>query len=521
MLSYSILFISAAALSYLLTPSARHVALRLGIVDRPEKRKMHQIPIPLLGGLPIFIAFSTVSAAAFFIWSGPPEVSLRSYVGLMAGATIILLLGIYDDAKGMKASAKFAGQALAALVVVGMGARIEAFTNPLGASFHLGWLGIPLALLWIVGVTNAVNLIDGLDGLAVGIGTIAAAGLFAVAAVENPFVAGVAIILAGAGLGFLRFNFYPAKIFLGDTGSMFIGFTLAVMGLHGSFKATTATVLFLPIIVLGVPIFDTLFAILRRAKRRMSPFRADREHIHHRLVRVGLHHRTVVLVMYFVCSYLALTAYSIAQFPYQTAFLFLVLLTMGGIIGLRTIQFIEDRLEAGALTPGGATSITRSMGPNGRAPNRSGDMPERLPTEFNSIICEISGLRSGLSMPQDLQVLGADIANMLSARLKVFGVVSEASAPGRVLLFFRVQPLTPLMEELVRSGLERYFEEHRERLSPDIPFPRVEWLRITSASPSSPETSGGEAEMPAPTAPAHARQRRSSSHRFTRRPFRV
>ena len=364
--TYALLFVSAAALSFLLGYPVRSLALRLDIVDRPDKRKMHQIPIPLMGGLAIFISFAIVSAV--LVTSGTfnfGDAQVRAYLGLMAGSVLILLLGIYDDMKGAKAPLKFAGQTVAALVVVFTGGRVAEFTNPLGASFEIGWLGIPIAIFWIVGVTNAVNLLDGLDGLAAGVCGIAALGLFAVASREDTFVAALTVILAGGAIGFLRHNFYPARIFLGDTGSMFIGFSLAVVGLQGSFKSTTATVLFLPIILLGIPIFDTLFAIVRRAKRRTNPFKADREHIHHRLVRIGLHHRNVVLVLYFVSAYLALTAYSISQFPYQTAFLFLVLLTMGGTFGLSALQFVEERLEKG-LASGGSDEVSALDPPGGK-----------------------------------------------------------------------------------------------------------------------------------------------------------
>lgn len=477
MFEYTALFLVSTILSLLLGFPVRKIALFFDVVDRPEKRKMHPIPVPLMGGMAIYGSFAAISLAYFTVINPIHDGLLRTYLGMMAGATVVLLLGIYDDVVGVKPLTKFAGQTLAALVVVALGARIYSFTNPLGHSFHIGWLGIPLAVLWIVGVTNAVNLIDGLDGLAAGIGCIAAAGLFAIAAPQNAFVASATIILAGAILGFLKHNFYPARLFLGDTGSMLIGFLLAVIGLNGSLKATTATVLFLPIIVLGVPILDTLFAIFRRARRRVSPFKPDREHIHHRLVRIGLHHRNVVLVMYFVCAYLALTAYSIAQFPYQTALLFVVLLMMGGVIGLRTVQFVEERLEM--VEPASRTAMVEShAGPKGGA--RNGRRPNGSllwGSSFSTLLCEVRGFRADFGEAAELRALCSDISSMLSRRMRVHSVRAEPSAPGNILLILRTESVRPSMAALVQDGVAWYLEDQRERLSTDGNFPSIQWIQ--------------------------------------------
>jgi len=252
---------------------------------------------------------------------------------------------------------------------------------------------------------------------------------------------------------------------------MFMGFCLAVIGLHGSLKSTTATVLFLPIILLGIPIFDTAFAIIRRARMRTSPFKADREHIHHRLVRIGLHHRNVVLVLYFVCAYLALTAYSISQFPYQTAFLFLVLLTMGGIIGLRALQFIEERLETG-LAPGQAGRNGNGAHANGKVRNGW----SRPSGEFSTVVCEVGGFREEAGEAAGRQGLCDDVQSMLSRRVRVHAVVVEPSAPGHLLLLVRTEKLKPAMAALVRDGLAWYLEDHRERFSGESEFPRIRWI---------------------------------------------
>ncbi|HKY34251.1 MAG TPA: MraY family glycosyltransferase [Candidatus Polarisedimenticolia bacterium] len=487
-MTYILLLCSAALLSFVLAFPARWLALSLNVVDRPEKRKMHQIPIPLLGGLAVGVSFGLVSAAAMALAGAAEESALRSYAGLMLGACVILAAGIYDDIRGMKAPMKFAAQALAALVVVATGTRIDLFTNPLGESIHMGWLGIPLTIFWVVGVTNAVNLIDGLDGLAVGIGGIAALGLFAVSVSTNPFLGMLTIILVGAAAGFLPHNFYPAKIFLGDTGSMFIGFTLAVIGLHGSLKATTATVLFLPIVVLGMPIFDTCFAILRRARRRVSPFKADREHIHHRLVRIGLHHRNVVLVLYFVSAYLGITAYAIAQFPYQTAFLFIVMLTMVGIIGLRTLRFIEEKLETG-LKAQEASPGLRASGPARKGRRRT--------EPVSTVVCEIEGVGESFGDASELRAAAADITAMLSRRIRVHGLRLEPTLPGRVMLILRTGEVKPSLGALIQDGLVWYFQEHRERSGAGSGAPAIRWIAGPSDQ-TAPASSGGARAEAAP-----------------------
>jgi UDP-GlcNAc:undecaprenyl-phosphate GlcNAc-1-phosphate transferase len=494
--TYAVLFLCSAALSFLLAYPVRGLALRLGVVDHPEKRKMHQIPIPLMGGLAVAIAFALVSARAVLGDGGFDPSLVKSYLGIMTGGAVILALGLYDDIRGVKAPMKFAGQALAAFAVVAMGARVNLFTNPLGSSVDIGWVGIPVTVLWIVGVTNAMNLIDGLDGLAVGIGGIAALGLFAVSAAANPLLATLTIVLAGAAAGFLPHNFYPARMFLGDTGSMFIGYMLAVVGVHGSFKATTATVLFLPIVVLGMPLFDTVFAIFRRARRRVSPFKADREHIHHRLVRIGLHHRNVVLVLYFVCAYLALTAYAMVQFPYQTAFLFMVLLTMGGIIGLRTLRFIEDRMEPGLAGPDGVEApapAVRSGVPAAARPRKKSATNQ----PFSTLVCEVGGFGEWFGEPEQLDAMCEDLSVMLARRLRVHAITAHRSGPSHVLLVMRTEPLKPAMQALLKDGLTWYLDDQRDRFAGAGPFPSMRW--ISTGLPHG-EGSGTDGPQPARSA---------------------
>jgi len=207
-------------------------------------------------------------------------------------------LGIYDDKKGAKAPVKFAVQIIAALVLLAFGYDIEKVTNPLGGQILVGWWGIPILVLWIVLLTNAINLIDGLDGLACGVAAIAGSILFFAAFSEGAFVPILAVALSGACLGFLRYNFYPARIFLGDTGSLFLGFVLAAISIQGSFKTTAGMALALPLVVLLVPLADTVVAFFRRLFSGRHPFAADQRHVHHRLLAMGYSQAQAVFLIY-------------------------------------------------------------------------------------------------------------------------------------------------------------------------------------------------------------------------------
>ena len=237
--------------------------------------------------------------------------SSRTYTSILVGATIIILLGIYDDKFEMSAKAKFLGQTIAALIiVVGGNIQVNFINTPFGEPIHFGFLAIPLTVIWIVGITNAINLIDGLDGLAAGVSTIALltiAGM-AVFKIGDMFVALIALVLAGSTLGFLKFNFFPAKIFMGDTGAMFLGFMIAVLSLLG-FKNVTVISLIIPVVILGVPISDTFYAIVRRVLHKKPLSAPDKSHLHHCLLRLGYSHRTTVLLIYAMAASFGVAAF--------------------------------------------------------------------------------------------------------------------------------------------------------------------------------------------------------------------
>jgi len=283
----------AFALAFILTPPVRRLAYRIKAIDHPDPRKIHRRAMPLLGGLAVYVAFWAAAGFALLLAGGGAP-----FQGLFWGSTLILALGIYDDLKGLSYKAKFAGQFAAAFILVAYNVRIEFITLPFQDTIFLGIFMIPLTLLWVVGITNAVNLVDGVDGLATGVSVIAAVVMFALTWGEFPLIAVLVLTLAGAALGFLPHNFSPARIFLGDTGSLFLGFMLAGFSIVGVTKQATLTTLIIPVLVFGLPITDTFYAMWRRFRSRRPIFKPDNGHIHHRLLNIGLSTRQTVAVLY-------------------------------------------------------------------------------------------------------------------------------------------------------------------------------------------------------------------------------
>ncbi|MCK4376445.1 MAG: undecaprenyl/decaprenyl-phosphate alpha-N-acetylglucosaminyl 1-phosphate transferase [Candidatus Brocadiae bacterium] len=288
------------------TLAVRKVALRLGVVDRPDEfRKVHQREVPLLGGIAIYVGFATPVALCFFhrnvvtqhLYQRPAELA-----ALMAGAAMVLAMGVIDDAWGLPARWKLTVQAAAASVAFAGGFSIGLVSNPFGEPVALGLLSLPVTLFWFLGCMNAVNLLDGLDGLAAGVCLFASVTLFLVSLLfGHVLIMLLMACLSGAILGFLLFNFHPASVFLGDSGSMVLGFLVGALSLWGARKAEATVALLIPCIALGLPIFDTVLAIVRRWLRRLPIAAPDRGHVHHVLLSMGLSHRQAVLVLYVVC----------------------------------------------------------------------------------------------------------------------------------------------------------------------------------------------------------------------------
>ncbi|MCX5751739.1 MAG: MraY family glycosyltransferase [Candidatus Saganbacteria bacterium] len=310
MLIYLLVFFTALIVTYFLIPVVRNLAYKWGAVDHPGGRRMHTGSIPRLGGLAIFVGFLSALFVGLILRGGVKYLNIHLLIGMVLGGAIILVLGMVDDIKRVRPITKLLFQTLAALVVIYFGVGITFISTPFNWTLPLYFWGIPLTVLWLVGLTNAINLIDGLDGLAGGVVTISALTLFLVAAVAVHQIeaAFLLIALAGATLGFLRYNFFPASIFLGDSGSLFLGFMLAGTSIMGVLKSTLVIALILPVLILAVPIFDTLLAIVRRAKAGKHIFSADRGHIHHLLVDSGFTQRETVLLIYLACMFLSMLA---------------------------------------------------------------------------------------------------------------------------------------------------------------------------------------------------------------------
>ncbi|MEJ6951141.1 glycosyltransferase family 4 protein [Natronospora cellulosivora (SeqCode)] len=317
MLTYISAFFVSLLLTYLLTPMVKKIAFRMDALDMPGERRINKKAIPTMGGIAIYLGFLIPVLLLTNMTS--------TMLGIILGGSFILIVGILDDLYELSPGLKLSGQIAAASILILFGVRVEFITNPFGGMIYLGTWGIPLTLLWVVSITNTVNLVDGLDGLAAGISVIAALTLFFVGLQEGQFTAAImAIALAGSSLGFLKYNFNPADIFMGDTGAMFLGFILAAISVSGALKSAAAVTLIVPVLALGVPIFDTIFAIIRRLYNKKPIGEADHGHLHHRLLALGLNQRQAVLSVYGISLGLGLMALIINGSNFQDAVIILI-----------------------------------------------------------------------------------------------------------------------------------------------------------------------------------------------------
>lgn len=330
MFPYVTAFLISLVITYAITPEIKKLAMKVGAVDRPNARKVHTHIVPRLGGLAIYIGF--VIAVLFSVGM------TREVVGLLIGSTTIVAVGIWDDICQIPAKVKLCGQIAAALVLVGFGIQIDWLTNPFGDLIFLPWFfAIPLTVFWVIGFTNTVNLIDGLDGLAAGVSIIASISVFFMAlSMGQSEPALITIALIGAAFGFLQYNFNPAKIFMGDTGSMLLGYVMAAVSIIGVVKTAATVALVVPVIALGLPIMDTLFAIARRRMSGVPIFQPDKGHLHHRLLALGFSQRQAVLSMYCVSVFLGFLALFVASVNYQIGTIaVLIVLALGIYTGKR------------------------------------------------------------------------------------------------------------------------------------------------------------------------------------------
>ena len=338
--SFIIPFLIATLISFFSTPIVRKLAIKIGAVDIPkDNRRVHTEAMPFLGGIAIFA--SVVITVLLFL---PLD---RSTFAILMGSTLIVMSGILDDLRDLSPKKKLAFQIAAAVVLIIGGVKVEFITNPFSSTstlVMLGWMSIPITLFWIVGITNTVNLIDGLDGLAAGVAMISSISLMLVAyKFSYTEITILSAILAGACLGFLPFNFNPAKIFMGDTGALFLGFMLAAISIEGIMKSVATIAVVVPIIILGIPIFDTTFAIFRRLLNGQSIMAADKGHLHHRLLNMGFSQRKTVLLLYGISSIFGLAAVLISKANSRQAVYLSMITFIGAILLAIKIGLFEKK----------------------------------------------------------------------------------------------------------------------------------------------------------------------------------
>lgn len=327
----------AALVAFTSTPAVSVLAYRIGAIDVPkDNRRMHKKPIPRIGGLAIFAGF--IVATLIFCELTPELITI--YIG----GLIIVAVGVIDDVFAINAWIKLLCQIGVAFVAVWQGVVIEQI-NLFGKYVHFGVWSIPITVIWIVGLTNAINLIDGLDGLACGVSAISSVSLLLVMLLQNPIdmpMAMLTAVVVGACAGFLPFNFNPAKIFMGDTGALFLGYTMAVISVSGVFKVHTVISFAIPMAIFALPIFDTTFAFVRRIVHGRSPFSADRGHMHHRLIDLGFTQKQSVCILYAICAILGISAVMFSGETFGKAMLIII---VGIVIFLLNFHFLRRGVD--------------------------------------------------------------------------------------------------------------------------------------------------------------------------------
>lgn len=336
-----ILILVSGIIALLVTPLVKKLAIKCNVVDVPKSnRKIHKKPMPLLGGLAIYVPFVLLTLIK-------KSVLTDGEIGIILGATIIIIGGILDDKWELKPYEKLFFQFMAAVVLLIMGVSIRLIANPFTndiSYLDMGYLTVPITIVWVVGITNAMNLIDGLDGLSSGVSLISTITIFIIAVTKDRNSAMyLTAILMGSIAGFLPYNFNPASIFLGDTGAQLLGFLLAAISMEGAIKSATIFSVVVPILTMGLPIFDTVFAIIRRKVNGKSIMEADRGHLHHRLLELGLSQKQAVLVMYMISALLsALAIFSVQLSSFASYYLLVIVIILIGVICWR-IGFFKHK----------------------------------------------------------------------------------------------------------------------------------------------------------------------------------
>lgn len=339
---WAIAFFISIGVILVITPAVISLAQKTGAVDKPDARKVHKEPIPRIGGIGIYVSFSLAIILVSVISNFEGE-TLRTIIGLLLSGSLMFLVGIIDDYKNLPAKVKLLGQIIAAAVLVAFyDVRVDFITDPFGDYIYLEWLAMPVTIFWLVGLTNTVNLIDGLDGLAAGVSGLAATTILLVAMEQHFFLITIlTAALAGSAFGFLFYNTNPARIFMGDSGSLFLGFMLASISIIGAVKSAATLALIVPILALGIPILDTTFAILRRYLGGQPIFKPDKGHLHHRLLSLGFTQRQAVFLMYVVSAALGLSAIALTEVSGQIAALILLVVISSIFYGARKLGILS------------------------------------------------------------------------------------------------------------------------------------------------------------------------------------
>jgi UDP-GlcNAc:undecaprenyl-phosphate GlcNAc-1-phosphate transferase len=342
-LLYLIVGFGSFGLTLVLVPVFRAIARKLDIVDRPsDPRKVHKRIIPYLGGVPFYFGF--LAFVLFIEWYAP-QYSQPTFYPMCVVGTIIVLMGLFDDICDMSSLKKLIIELALGVLLYYWGFKTTAIAHPLGGMWHVGWLAVFITPFWIAGVTNAVNFADGLDGLAAGLVFICALSFFAIAHRTNQIaVCLLMLFLMGSTLGFLQYNFHPASVFMGDAGALFLGFILGSATLVQQQKGIAVIALAVPMIVLAIPFIDTVLSFQRRLQRAREGrfFIGDRDHLHHRLLDLGLSQTQVVLALYYVSACMSMLAYILSVVPPRYSFLILVLAAMAILFGVLVLRFIES-----------------------------------------------------------------------------------------------------------------------------------------------------------------------------------
>lgn len=343
---YLLAFSIAGGISLALTPLIKRLSLKMGWLDKPNWRKMNKQPMPLLGGMAIYLGF--VIPLTLLMHQETFSANIHRFSGIMVGSLIIVVAGLIDDIKGLTAIIKLLFQIAAAVAVYVFGFTIIKVSSPFGGTFHIPEIvGMGLTVFWIVGFTNAVNLLDGLDGLSSGVVAIISASLFfAALKSQNPVMALLAITICGSALGFLPYNFYPAKIFMGDSGSLLLGFILSIISIEGAYKGATFTAVLVPVVAMAIPFLDTGLAIIRRVISGKGIMKADKEHIHHRLLFREGSQKKAVLTLYWLTLSFGLIAIALSGmkgiWAYSAIFV-TILLTLRWLKNSKLLDFEREK----------------------------------------------------------------------------------------------------------------------------------------------------------------------------------